>query len=68
MIYLHVSYRRYDALIWNPQTSKERNVKLKTVHKLLGLVPYLDWGMIIVTTIATIIQLCETHSFKVVTK
>ena len=56
---------RYDAL-WNPQTSKERNVKLKTVHKLLGLVPYLDWSMIIVTTIATIIQLCETHSYKVI--
>ena len=39
---------------------------MKTIHKLLGLVPYLDWSMIIVTTIATIIQLCETPSYKVI--
>ena len=57
---------RYDAHLRNAQTNKDRKVKMKTIHKLLGLVPYLDWSMIIITTIATIIQLCETHSYKVI--
>ena len=57
---------RYDAHLRNAQTNKDRKVKLKTIHKLLGLVPYLDWSMIIITTISTIIQLCETHSYKVI--
>ena len=43
------------------EAGKERKVKLKTLHKMLGLVPYLDWTMIVVTTITTILQLCETH-------
>lgn len=56
---------RYDAHLWNIQTGKERKVKLRTFHKLLGLVPYLDWTMIIITTITTIFQLCETHEYRV---
>ena len=56
---------RYDAHLWNIQTGKERKVKFKTFHKLLGLVPYLDWTMIIITTITTIFQLCETHEYRV---
>ena len=40
-------------------------VKMKTLHKLLGLVPYLDWTMIIITTIVTIFQVCETHRYRV---
>ena len=56
---------RYDAHLWNSQTGKERKVKLKTFHKLLGLVPYLDWTMIIITTISTIFQLLETPEYRV---
>jgi hypothetical protein len=42
-----------------------RQVRFKTLHKLLGLVSYLDWIMIIVTTLATISQLFETPHYRV---
>ena len=42
-----------------------RQVRFKTLHKLLGLVSYLDWIMIIVTTLATISQLVETPHYRV---
>ena len=40
-------------------------MRFKTLHKLLGLVSYLDWMMIIVTTLATISQLFETPHYRV---
>ena len=32
---------RYDAQLRNAQTGKERKVKFRTIHKLLGLVSYI---------------------------
>ena len=55
----------YDAQLRNAQTGKERKVRFKTMHKLLGLVSYLDWIMIIVTTLTTISQLFETPHYRV---
>jgi len=56
---------RYDAQLRNAQTGKERKVKFRTIHKLLGLVSYLDWIMIIITTLTTVSQLFETPHYRV---
>ena len=37
----------------------------RTIHKLLGLVSYLDWIMIIITTLTTVSQLFETPHYRV---
>ena len=46
-------------------TGKERKVRFKTFHKLLGLVTYLDWCMIIITTLTTISMMFETPQYRV---
>lgn len=46
-------------------SGKERKVRFRTLHKLLGLVTYLDWFMIIVTTLTTISMMFETPTFRV---
>ena len=51
---------RYDGLMKDPVTGKERKVRFKTMHKLLGLVTYLEWVMILVTTLTTISMIFET--------
>ncbi len=51
---------RYDATLKDPLTGKERKVRFKTLHKLLGLVTYLDWVMIMVTTLTTCSMMLET--------
>ena len=43
-------------------------VRFKTFHKLLGLVTYLDWIMIFITTLTTISQMFETPEYRVVQK
>ena len=40
-------------------------VRFKTFHKLLGLVTYLDWIMIFITTLTTISQMFETPEYRV---
>ena len=44
---------------------KERKVRFKTFHKLLGLVTYLDWVMICITTMTTISMMIETPQHRV---
>ncbi len=56
---------RYDATLKDPLTGKERKVSFKTFHKLLGLVTYLDWIMIITTTLTTCSMMLETPQVRV---
>ena len=51
---------RYDGRLKDPLTGKERKVRFKTLHKMLGLVTYLDWVMIFVTFITCISMMIET--------
>ena len=51
---------RYDGRLKDPLTGKERKVRFKTLHKMLGLVTYLDWVMIFVTCITCISMMFET--------
>lgn len=56
---------RYDPKLKDPLSGKERKVRFRTFHKLLGLVTYLDWFMIIVTTLTTISMMFETPQYRV---
>jgi hypothetical protein len=56
---------RYDPALKDPITGQERKVRFRTFHKLLSLVTYLDWIMIITTTLASISMLFETPDFRV---
>ena len=40
-------------------------MRFKTFHKLLGLVTYLDWVMICITTLTTISMMLEEPSYRV---
>eukprot|EP00095_Tigriopus_kingsejongensis_P008699 maker-scaffold483_size159862-snap-gene-0.43 protein:Tk08699 transcript:maker-scaffold483_size159862-snap-gene-0.43-mRNA-1 annotation:"hypothetical protein L798_10696" len=55
---------QYDATLKDPVTGKERKVRFKTFHKLMGLVTYLDWTMIIITTLAMLSMTMETPEFR----
>ena len=56
---------RYNAALKDPLTGKERKVRFKTLHKLLGLVTYLDWIMILITTLTTCSMMLETPKWRV---
>ncbi|XP_077301689.1 sodium leak channel non-selective protein na [Arctopsyche grandis] len=58
-------YARYDARLKDPLTGKERKVHYKTLHNFLGLVTYLDWVMIFVTTLSCVSMMFETPSYRV---
>ncbi|OQR73647.1 sodium leak channel non-selective protein-like [Tropilaelaps mercedesae] len=60
-----IVYARYDPRFRDPVTGQERKIKYKTVHNLLGLVTYLDWAMIMVTTISCISMMLETPHERV---
>jgi hypothetical protein len=55
----------YDGCLKDPVTGKERKVRFKTMHKLLGLVTYLEWVMILVTTLTTISMMFERPDHRV---
>ncbi|KAJ8977287.1 hypothetical protein NQ317_015572 [Molorchus minor] len=57
--------RRYDARLKDPLTGKERKVQYKTLHNFLGLVTYLDWVMIAMTTLSCLSMMFETPSYRV---
>lgn len=59
---------RYDGRLKDPVTGKERKVRFKTIHKLLGLVTYLEWLMIVVTTLTTISMMFERPDNRVMDK
>ena len=46
--------------------SINQSINVRQVHKLLALVPYLDWVMILVTTTSSISMLFETPRDRVV--
>ncbi|XP_014211525.1 sodium leak channel non-selective protein [Copidosoma floridanum] len=58
-------YARYDARLKDPLTGKERKVQYKSLHNFLGLVTYLDWVMILATTLSCISMMFETPRFRV---
>ncbi|XP_076258315.1 sodium leak channel non-selective protein na isoform X4 [Rhynchophorus ferrugineus] len=60
-----IVYARYDARLKDPLTGKERKVKYKTLHNFLGLVTYLDWVMIAMTTLSCLSMMFETPHYRV---
>ncbi|CAH1967575.1 unnamed protein product [Acanthoscelides obtectus] len=60
-----IVYARYDARLKDPLTGKERKVKYKTLHNFLGLVTYLDWVMITMTTLSCLSMMFETPYYRV---
>ncbi|EGI66812.1 Sodium leak channel non-selective protein [Acromyrmex echinatior] len=58
-------YARYDARLKDPLTGKERKVQYKSLHNFLGLVTYLDWVMIFITTLSCISMMFETPRKRV---
>ncbi|CAG2172733.1 unnamed protein product, partial [Oppiella nova] len=60
-----ITSAKYDFKSRDPITGKERKVRYKAVHKLLGLVPYCDWLMILVTTVSCAHMMFETGTTRV---
>uniref|UniRef100_T1INA8 Ion transport domain-containing protein n=1 Tax=Strigamia maritima TaxID=126957 RepID=T1INA8_STRMM len=60
-----IVYARYDPHQRDPITGKERKIKYKRLHNLLGLVTYLDLVMIVVTTLSCISMMFETPERRV---
>ncbi|KAJ8954958.1 hypothetical protein NQ318_000389 [Aromia moschata] len=60
-----IVYARYDARLKDPLTGKERKVQYKTLHNFLGLVTYLDWVMIAMTTLSCLSMMFETPYYRV---
>ncbi|KAI5641499.1 ion transport protein domain-containing protein [Phthorimaea operculella] len=56
---------RYDARLRDPITGNERKVRYKSFHNFLGLVTYLDWVMIMVTTLSCLSMMFETPTNRV---
>lgn len=56
---------RYKYMLKDPVTGKEIISRSKRLHKLLGLVTYLDWMMIIVTVLSCISMILETPQKQV---
>jgi hypothetical protein len=56
---------RYDPKSRDPLTGQERKLKYKRLHNLLGLVTYLDWMMIFVTTLSCMSMAFETPAYRV---
>ncbi|KAJ3664869.1 hypothetical protein Zmor_000408 [Zophobas morio] len=60
-----IVYARYDARLKDPLTGKERKVQYKSLHTFLGLVTYLDWVMITMTTLSCLSMMFETPYYRV---
>ncbi|KAK7489326.1 hypothetical protein BaRGS_00019434, partial [Batillaria attramentaria] len=57
---------KYNYGLRDPVTGKEIKSKYKQLHKLLGLVTYIDWVMIIVTILSCISMMFETPRYRMV--
>lgn len=55
-----LAWSRYEYNDRDPITGKHRKSNYKTFHNLLGLVSYLDWCMIVMTTISCVFMMFET--------
>ncbi|XP_069959955.1 sodium leak channel NALCN isoform X5 [Cherax quadricarinatus] len=60
-----IVYSRYDTSHKDPITGKERKIKYKRLHNLLALVTYLDWLMILVTTLSCISLMIEMATYRI---
>lgn len=60
-----IVYAKYNPKIRDPVTGKERKIRYKGIHNLIGLVSYLDWIMIIITTMSCSSMLFETPEHRV---
>ncbi|XP_061184372.1 sodium leak channel NALCN-like isoform X2 [Saccostrea echinata] len=56
---------QYNHTLRDPITGKELNSKYKRIHKILGLVTYLDWVMIMVTILSCISMAFETPKRRI---
>ncbi|KAJ8310369.1 hypothetical protein KUTeg_012234 [Tegillarca granosa] len=56
---------KYNYMLRDPVTGKEINSKYKRLHKLLGLVTYLNWVMILVTVMSCISMMFETPQQRI---
>lgn len=65
MICQSIVSAKYDPHVRDPITGKERKMRYKGAHELLGLVPYTDWLMIIVTTVSCASMMCETDEYRI---
>nr|XP_027195093.1 sodium leak channel non-selective protein-like isoform X2 [Dermatophagoides pteronyssinus] len=65
MICQSIVSAKYDPHVRDPVTGKERKMRYKGAHELLGLVPYCDWIMIIVTTVSCASMMCETGEHRI---
>ncbi|KAG9510801.1 Sodium leak channel non-selective protein [Fragariocoptes setiger] len=65
MLLKKIAWAKYQYNNRDPITGKHRKSNYKTFHNLLGLVSYLDWIMIVITTLSCISMMFETPTRRV---
>jgi len=60
-----LAWAKYQYNDRDPITGKHRKSNYKSIHNLLGLVSYLDWIMIVITTLSCISMMFETPTMRV---
>lgn len=60
-----LAWAKYQYNDRDPITGKHRKSNYKSIHNLLGLVSYLDWIMIIITTLSCVSMMFETPMVRV---
>lgn len=60
-----LAWAKYQYNDRDPITGKHRKSNYKSFHNLLGLVSYLDWIMIVITTLSCISMMFETPTVRV---
>lgn len=60
-----LAWAKYQYNDRDPITGKHRKSNYKSIHNLLGLVTYLDWIMIVITTLSCVSMMFETPFVRV---
>lgn len=60
-----LAWAKYQYNDRDPITGKHRKSNYKSIHNLLGLVSYLDWIMIFITTLSCVSMMFETPTVRV---
>lgn len=60
-----LAWAKYQYNDRDPITGKHRKSNYKSLHNLLGLVSYLDWIMIVITTLSCVTMMFETPIVRV---
>lgn len=60
-----IAWAKYQYNDRDPITGKHRKSNYKSLHNLLGLVSYLDWIMIVITTLSCVSMMFETPIVRV---